>query len=317
MSKPSRRASRAAERAAGRAQGGSAPGRGQPAAGASAGGTAARRDPSVRAGRRERPRTGFARRSFAERYRGLIFTVIGLLAILLVGAFVFTSATAKSYTCSTLWDPTPSGSPAPQASGELGYPQPDMGRSHNVSQPQTYTLCPPASGSHINSPPNGPIPARLYGPDDFVQPQGWIHNLEHGAIVFLYKCPGPGCDDAGQTQFKQFYQQFVQTYPKSPICGIPAGQLSPVIARFDDMKWPFAAIVWDRVLPLDQFDPATVLQFYATYGEHTNPEQLCAGPSASPGPSGSDAAPSSSAGPSGSAVPSGSAPATSAAPSPS
>jgi len=243
--------------------------------------------------------------------------VIGLLAILLVGAFVFTSATAKSYTCSTLWDPTPSGSPAPQASGELGYPQPDMGRSHNVSQPQTYTLCPPASGSHINSPPNGPIPARLYGPDDFVQPQGWIHNLEHGAIVFLYKCPGPGCDDAGQTQLKQFYQQFVQTYPKSPICGIPAGQLSPVIARFDDMKWPFAAIVWDRVLPLDQFDPATVLQFYATYGEHTNPEQLCAGPSASPGPSGSDAAPSSSAGPSGSAVPSGSAPATSAAPSPS
>jgi hypothetical protein len=90
-----------------------------------------------------------------------------------------------------------------------------------------------------------------------------------------------------------------------------------VIARFDDMKWPFAAVVWDRVLPLDQFDPAKVLAFYARYGERTNPEKLCAAPSASPGPSGSEVAPSGSAGPSASAVPSGSAAARSAAPSPS
>jgi len=77
------------------------------------------------------------------------------------------------------------------------------------------------------------------------------------------------------------------------------------------MAWPFAALVWDRVLPLDQFDATKVLDFYARYAERTNPEKLCAAPSASPAPGGSAGAPSASA------LPSGSAPATSAAPSPS
>ena len=57
------------------------------------------------------------------------------------------------------------------------------------------------------------------------------------------------------------------------------------------MAWPYAALVWDRVLPLDTIDQAAILDFYARYGERANPEKLCGSPSpsAAPGPSGSEA----------------------------
>ena len=194
-----------------------------------------------------------------------------------------------------------------------------MGATHNVSQQQRYTYCPPASGPHYNQPGVlGPIQPRVYGPDDFTQPQGWVHNLEHGALVLLYKCPGGACDDAGQQQLRQFFQSF----PNSPVCNIPPGQLSPVVARFDDMAWPYAAIVWDRVLPLQTLDTAAILDFYKTFGDRTNPEVQCqpaspsAGPAVSVAPSGSAGGASGSAPASGAAVPSASSPASSAPASP-
>ncbi len=80
--------------------------------------------------------------------------------------------------------------------------------------------------------------------------------------------------------------------PVSPVCGFEPGGNSPgpVVARFDDMAWPYAALVWDRVLPLETLDQAAILDFYARYGERTNPEKFCdpnASPSAGPSASGS------------------------------
>jgi hypothetical protein len=63
------------------------------------------------------------------------------------------------------------------------------------------------------------------------------------------------------------------------------------VARFDQMDWPYAALVWGRVLPLETIDPAAIADFYQRYGEQTNPEKLC-DPTASP-----SAAPSGSAAP--------------------
>jgi hypothetical protein len=100
------------------------------------------------------------------------------------------------------------------------------------------------------------------------------------------------------------------------VCGFePGGNApGPVIARFDDMAWPYAALVWDRVLPMESVDTAAILDFYARYGERTNPEKLCqASPSPSVEPGASSAPPASpaastsalpSAGPSQSAAPS-------------
>ena len=60
----------------------------------------------------------------------------------------------------------------------------------------------------------------------------------------------------------------------------------PVVARFDQMSTPFAALVWGRVLLLDTLDTAKILDFYRTEGERGAPEPQCAPPSpaASPEP---------------------------------
>ncbi|MEZ4596324.1 MAG: DUF3105 domain-containing protein [Chloroflexota bacterium] len=64
-----------------------------------------------------------------------------------------------------------------------------MGRTHVVQGTSVkYAYCPPASGDHYNlGGGQAPLPRRLFGPDDAVLPQQWIHNLEHGYVVLLYR----------------------------------------------------------------------------------------------------------------------------------
>jgi len=194
--------------------------------------------------------------------------------------------------------------------------QDDMGRTHvAVGTKVTYTFCPPASGKHYNEAGvAGPIPPKLYGPNEKWAPQNWIHNLEHGALVLLYKCPGDACTDAGQATLRSLYASF----PNSPICNVPpgGGGIGPVFARFDDMQFAYAALVWDEVLPLDTLDTATIEAFWAQQGERTNPEKQCAEPTATPGPTGTPA-PTDSAAPTASAAPEVTAPPPSVTPAPS
>jgi hypothetical protein len=161
-----------------------------------------------------------------------------------------------------------------------------MGRNHAVAGTQEYLYCPPASGNHWNLSGRGPIEPRVYGPDDFAEPAGWIHNLEHGAMVILYRGQegDPGITEDGQNALRQLFQ----TFPPSPVCNIPGGRIGPVIARFDDMAYPYAALVWGRVLPLETLDVEQIRQFFAVEGERTNPEPQCAPPSPSAAPSGSE-----------------------------
>ena len=157
------------------------------------------------------------------------------------------------------------------------------------------------------APKSGPIAPRFYGPDDNSLPEGWIHNLEHGGIVILYNCARRGCDTNSLDQLRQLATHF----PTSPRCNIAGGLLSPVIARFDQMKSNFAAVVWGRVLFQDKLDTAQILAYFKNVGETTNPEQQCnPNPSSSPAVSGNPASPDASPdsiGPagSGSAAPSG------------
>jgi len=215
-----------------------------------------------------------------ERYRTAIVVVAALAGVALISLFVFFSASQAAYACSTIWTPDPTASPSPGATPALGYVQPDMGHQHvGVGEKVTYTYCAPASGNHINKPGvAGPIPARVYGPNDNVIPQGWIHNLEHGGLVVLYQGNSTGATAEGQAQLRAFYDAF----PPGPVCGTSKGAIGPVIARFDQMSTPFQAIVWGRVLQLDTFDQAKILAFWDQWGERTNPEKQCAVPSASP-----------------------------------
>jgi uncharacterized protein DUF3105 len=227
-----------------------------------------------------------------ERNRTAIVSIAALAGVVLISAFVFFSASSPAYACSTEWAPSPTPSPAVGAPAKPGYVQPDMGRRHaGLGEKVTYTNCPPASGAHFNDSSVGPIQPRLYGPNDRALPQGWIHNLEHGAMVILYRggSGDPGVSDAGQTALRALFDAF----PVSPVCGIQAGtSQGPVIARFDDMASPYEVLVWGRVLPLQELDTAQILDFWQVWGERTNPERQCAAPSAEPTSSESSAAPS-------------------------
>lgn len=247
---------------------------------------------AVRRSRRPAPRQA----SFLERNRNALLWGGGILAF---GALVFVGlilpGLAPAYQCLNMFDPSPAPSfvapsQVPAASGSTpasaatapapGFVEPDMGRSHvDAGTVVKFTWCPPASGNHYNATGQGPIRAGFYDQNTGTIPQGWIHNLEHGAIVLLYKCPGPGCEDAGQSEM----QSLLARWPKSPICQIPpGGTVTPVITRFDDMPYNFAAVVWDMVLPMDTLDEQALFDFYAAYGEQFNPEKQCASPTSSP-----------------------------------
>jgi hypothetical protein len=270
LSKESRRR----QRQAGRMPAGG-PTAARPEGGSPAGPTTRSTGPrgTERAGRRERTRP-YDRPSTFQRYRTIILGAAIVAVVAVIGAGVFASASAKAYACSHIWEPSPTPSPREGASPQPGYVQPDMGRSHvTVGTTVTYTYCPPASGNHYSQ-PTAPITSRVYGPGDAIVPEHWIHNLEHGGLVILYK------GEADQVALKALFDAI----PPSPICGFePGGQSpGPVIARFDDMATPFAVLVWGRVLPLQTLDTQAILDFYAAWGEKTNPEQQCAAPSASP-----------------------------------
>ena len=64
-----------------------------------------------------------------------------------------------------------------------------------------------------------------------------------------------------------------------------AAHVGPVFTRFDSMKTPCAALVWDRVLPLQELDRAAILAFYQQWGEQLNPELQCRAGCARPSPS--------------------------------
>jgi hypothetical protein len=111
-----------------------------------------------------------------------------------------------------------------------------------------------------------------------------VHNLEHGALVVLYRGRDgdPGVTEAGQLALRALFDQV----PASPVCNIqPGTSQGPVIARFDDMATPYAALLWGLVLPLETLDTAQILEFWQTEGETTNPEPLCTPAGASPAPS--------------------------------
>lgn len=269
-----------------------------------------------RTGRRDRPRTSLREQSFFERNRTRLVALVVGVVLVSAAAFIVVGATSKAYGCTTQVTPAPQASVAPGETPALGQAEPDMGRNHiNPGTFQTYTYCPPASGFHVNAAGLGPIPARYYGPDDATEPQGWLHNLEHAGLVILYSCTGGCPDDATLQKLTDFISP--ATFPASPICKIPAGVVGPVAARFDDMKTRFAALLWDRVLLLDTFDPAQILSFYQQFGDTTEPEPQVQCQAVSPSPSVEPSAspsPGSSASPAGSGSP---APSGSASPAPS
>jgi len=250
-----------------------------------------------RAGRRstQRKRPG-ANESFLERFRTPIVAIVVIALVGVVGAVVVTSASAASYECSTI------DTVRPPIGNDIGQIQKDLGSTHvGVNERVTYPVCPPASGKHVNRAGFGPLEPRVYGPDDRSEPQGWIHNLEHGALVLLYSCDQGACDDAALEELRQFSVNF----PDSAVCRISAGTVGPVVARFEQMPTRYAALLWGRALYMDTLDAQLAYDFFLRHGEVVAdsgswlapPEPQCPAPSPSASPTASPS-PSPSASPS-------------------
>ena len=112
---------------------------------------------------------------------------------------------------------------------------------------------PPAGGDHNSC-------WATYGIyNDPLAGQYWLHNLEHGAVVYLYNCPD-GCADDIAT-----LESFVTSHPRTLLTAYPY------------MTTRFAILSWGRRLLSDCLDPSVVEQFYEDHVDRA-PESIESGP---------------------------------------
>jgi hypothetical protein len=143
------------------------------------------------------------------------------------------------------------GRPQAPAVPVLGERVPDEGHDHVAVGTQIqYKAHPPASGPHYPTPaPTGVYPQGL-------APGFWVHSLEHGYVVVLYRPP------VSQALLLQF-REMVRDFPPSKF-----GNVKLVIAPYDQMLHPFAVVSWDWRMSMDAFDRGQVLDFYKQHVDH-------------------------------------------------
>jgi hypothetical protein len=240
--------------------------------------------------------------TFFERYRVLI---VGAIAVVLVGVSVavianMSASTANAYECTTLLSPGPAdpiptprpatsvapgtssapgvgpvatATPEPQPTQRLGFTTQDLGRGHvTTSTKVTYDYCPPASGEHYNISGQAPLTRRFYPPSTKLGPVNWIHNLEHGYVVLLYRGE-PAAD------VLQGLQDIMAEATPTAASGERCGYSKVIAVRSDDLGpgVNYAAIGWDRELLLDEFDKQALLTFANQWqdGPQTPEPGLC------------------------------------------
>ncbi len=158
--------------------------------------------------------------------------------------------------------PTAAPTPVPEPTPRLGFTTGLLGRNHirDLGTVINYAFCPPTSGDHYNVTGKGPIRAAVYPANQEQVPGGWVHNLEHGYVVALYRCPsgvlGQG-DCISQAEFDQMTAFFNQV----PDSINPSCTTKVVVARFDSMNTRFALLAWGRALLTDEFSLDQALLF--------------------------------------------------------
>lgn len=222
-----------------------------------------------------------AGRSFLARYGVFLAGGVGVVAVLLVLLF-FNRSSTQAYECLAYLTPPPAASPASSAAGSsgpapsplLGFQTGDMGREHQGQGATiTYAYCPPAGGGHYNlGGGRGPLARQFFGPGDKVIPPEWVHNLEHGNVVLIYRGdPGPEVLD----QLRSIMDEAKVSDWSLANCG-PVNKV--IVVRSDDLDpgVNFAAVAWDRVLLLKEFDRDQLLGFANQWqdGPQT-PERVC------------------------------------------
>jgi hypothetical protein len=124
---------------------------------------------------------------------------------------------------------------------------------------------PPSSGPHY------PIWAAYQAYTTPVPRGYYVHDLEHGGIVFLYNCGDAGCPD-----IESALQATSDAIPDDPLC-TSAGQgvrVRTVITPDPLIDTPVAAAAWGWVYKAPCADLPTLRDFALTHYGH-GPETLC------------------------------------------
>jgi hypothetical protein len=132
-----------------------------------------------------------------------------------------------------------------------------------------------AECSPIDYPDEPPIGGEHYGvwaafqSYSFPVPRGyWVHDLEHGAVVFSYNCPD-GCDD----EVAQV-QSLIDAFPVDPVCDGKGVERRVVLTPDPllDVRWGISA--WGHTLRADCVDEERFTQFYVNHFGR-GPESIC------------------------------------------
>ena len=180
------------------------------------------------------------------------------------GSVAPSATAAASPTAAPTATPTPTASPTavPEPTNRLGFSTGLLGRNHvrDLGTVINYAFCPPTSGDHYAVTNHGPIRAEVYPANEEQVPGGWLHNMEHGYVVELYRCPsgvigqGDCISQAEMDEMRAFFDQVPDSI--NPSCPTKV-----VVARFDSMNTRFALLAWGRALLTDTFDLDTALLF--------------------------------------------------------
>jgi len=134
----------------------------------------------------------------------------------------------------------------------LGRAVPDEGGGHVAEGTDVaYKSDPPTSGPHYGRVPD----YNVY--TDVVPPEYWVHNLEHGAIVVLYKCP------QGKQECPEVTTQLQQLYQAAPPSKY--GNVKMVATQYPTLRTPLAVLAWNRIDELQAFDQERMLTFYRAH----------------------------------------------------
>ena len=114
----------------------------------------------------------------------------------------------------------------------------------HTNNPVTYPDPPPTSGPH------NPCWGRWGVHDVPLAAERWVHNLEHGGVIFLYNCPD-GCDQE-VAAIKQINRHRHRT----------------IITAYDDLPTRFGVVSWGHRLLSDCLDLDAFNAFYEQNFDH-------------------------------------------------
>lgn len=128
---------------------------------------------------------------------------------------------------------------------------PDEGQAHipNDTSGVYKAPYPPTSGQHWG---NTWAEWAMY--DDPIPPEVFVHNLEHGGIVLLYRCDTP-CPTL-VAELRDLYR----TFPRAK-----HGKVKMVVAPDPKIRTPITILAWTWLDELPKLDRDRLLRFYRAH----------------------------------------------------